>query len=59
MLRSHVISEGHGSEGELRGWGRNKGRSDRGKDVIGVVTRIAGWGCRDAELERRVKAGEG
>ena len=26
-----MIREGHGSEWELRGWGRNKGRSDRGK----------------------------
>ena len=62
MLRSHVISEGHGSEGELRGWGRNKGRSDRGKGKERCNRRChedRGMECRDAELERRVKAGEG
>ena len=44
-------------DGDVTREDRTEGRGR--SDVIGVVTRIAGWGCRDAELERRVKAGEG
>ena len=54
-----MIIEGHGSEGGLRGWGRNK---EAGSDRERCNRRChedRGMGCRDAELKRRMKGGRG